>query len=391
MLDRLTDLPAGARLLAALDGLAGVHLVGGAVRDLLLDRTPTELDLLAEADGPAVARTLAERVGGELRVHEAFGTATVAAEALQLDVATARAESYPRPGALPVVRPGTLEEDMARRDFTVNAIAVGLTADVRGTVTSFPGALEDLQARRLRVLHARSFVDDPTRLFRLVRYGTRLHLVLDPQTEQLARAALASDAPVSAGLARMARELWLLLGEESAIAGLRLLDELGAGDAWNTDPDVLGRVLDLLPADGSREHALLAALARDVEPGDVADWLAEAHIARPEIVLDAATDPRGLAHAMATTRRRSDLARVVSGRSVEAIVLAGALGAPMHARLWLGELRHLRPAITGADLLAAGVPQGPEIGAGLERARAVLLDDGVTDPDLQLQAALRGD
>ena len=388
VLDRLSGLDAGARLLAALDGLRGVHLVGGAVRDLLLERTPAELDLLAEADGPAIARTLAERVGGELRVHETFGTATVAAGDLRCDVATARAEDYPRPGALPVVRPGTLEEDMARRDFTINAIAVGLSDDVRGTVTSFPGAMADLDARRLRVLHERSFVDDPTRLIRMVRYGTRLGLVLDPRTEQLARAALASAAPVTAGLPRMARELWLLLGEEAAIAGLLLLDELGAGDAWNTDSDVLRRLLDLLPADASREHALLAALGRDVPPEELDAWLREAHIPRPEIVLDAAADPDALARAMATTRRRSDLAAAVRGRSPEAITVAGAVAAPMHARHWLGDLRHRTLAISGADLLAAGVPQGPELGARLDRARAAMLDGDADSRDEQLAVAL---
>src|SRR5690606_38061125 len=114
----------------ALDGLRRVHLVGGAVRDLLLDRTPREIDLLAEEDGVAVARELARRLDGALRVHDTFGTATVEAGDLRLDVATARAETYPRPGALPELRPGTVAEDMARRDFTVNAIAVGLTDDV---------------------------------------------------------------------------------------------------------------------------------------------------------------------------------------------------------------------------------------------------------------------
>jgi tRNA nucleotidyltransferase (CCA-adding enzyme) len=388
VIDRLTRLPGAERVLGALDGLRRVHLVGGAVRDLLLDRTPREIDLLAEEDGVAVARELARRLDGALRVHDTFGTATVEAGDLRLDVATARAETYPRPGALPEVRPGTVAEDMARRDFTVNAIAVGLTDDVRGRVTSFPGALEDLEARRLRVLHDASFVDDPTRLIRLVRYGTRLGFFIDPRTEQLARAAFADDAPATAGLARMGREFWLLLGEPTVVEGLELLDELGGGGAFHAEPAVLERVLDLLPPDASREHALLAALAADLDEDDLAWWLREAHVPRPDLVLVAARAPRDLAARLAAATTPSELAAVADPVPPEAVVVAGAFGAEEPARRWLRELRHVRPAITGRDLLDAGVPQGPEIGRRLALARAALLDGRATTREEQLAAAL---
>src|SRR5918997_2037560 len=147
VLERLRERPAGVRLLGALDGLSGVHLVGGAVRDLLVGREPRDLDLVAERDGPAVAATLAASLGQqEPVVHGRFATASLDG----VNVATARAESYARPGALPDVRPGSIEEDMARRDFTVNAIAVGLSPDVRGAMHAAPHAFEDLAQRRLR-------------------------------------------------------------------------------------------------------------------------------------------------------------------------------------------------------------------------------------------------
>lgn len=401
VLDRLTGLTQGSRLLDALDGLQGLHLVGGAVRDLALDRTPRELDLVAEQDGPGAARELARRLGGELRVHDTFGTATVTAPDLSLDVATARAESYPAPGALPVVRGGSLEEDMARRDFTVNAIAVGVSPDVRGEVHAFPGAVEDLQAGRLRVLHDGSFADDPTRLIRLARYGIRLGLVLHPRTEQLARAAFADDAPGTAGVARMARELWLLLGEPDPARSLLLLADLAGGeDDANpapvplpgmelvVDPAILNDTRRLLPADAAREHALLATIVGEHDPAALRAWLDAAHVTRPEIVLDAARDPWALAQAMWAARRPSELAAAVRGRSVEAVAVAGACGPKDEARRWLDELRHVRLDISGADLLAAGVPQGPEIGRRLSAALARKLDGEITTRDEELAAAL---
>ena len=401
VLERLGGLTQGARLLAALDGMAGLHLVGGAVRDLALDRPPRELDLVAVRDGPGVAGRLAERVGGELRVHDTFGTATVTGPDLAIDVATARAETYPAPGALPEVRPGSLEEDMARRDFTVNAIAVGLTPDVRGAVHGFPGALEDLRAGRLRVLHDASFTDDPTRLIRLARYGVRLGFVLHPRTEQLARAAFAEAAPATAGIARMARELWLLLGEPDPVRALLLLADLGgvAMDADRSPVPVPGTGLVIDPrftdetravvAPGvSREHALLATLVDGSDEAALRAWLAAAHVPRPELVVDAAREPRELARAIRAAQRPSELAAAVRGRSPEAVAVAGGAGAKDEARRWLHELRHVTLEIGGDDLLAAGVPQGPEIGRRLDAALARKLDGEVTTRDEELAAAL---
>src|SRR4051794_32995335 len=163
--------PGAETALAALAGEPGVHVVGGAVRDALLGRVPRELDLVVEGDAVAVARRAAARMNGDVTVHERFGTATVRADGYEFDVAAARTETYPRPGALPdVVLGATIAQDLGRRDFTVNAMAVRL-AD--GALTEWPGARADLEAGVLRVLHERSFADDPTRMLRLVRYPPR--------------------------------------------------------------------------------------------------------------------------------------------------------------------------------------------------------------------------
>lgn len=387
VLDRLRALPAGARLLDALDGVSGVHLVGGAVRDLLLGAPPKDLDLVVEHDAPAVAVELARRLGVAAPVvHGRFGTATVDG----VNVATARAESYARPGALPDVRPGTLDEDMARRDFSVNAIAVGVSPDRLGVVHAVPGALEDLEARRLRVLHDASFVDDPTRLVRLARYAARLGFGVEERTAALAAEAFATGAPATAGRARMGNELLLALDEPDPVAALVTLRDLARGapldPGLEVDKDLLRRVSGLLPGD---PLALLAALTRGVPSDRLRAWLADIHLSEAAAVLDAVADPEGLAASMREAGRPSELWRLLRRRSPAAVALAGAVGgAEEQARRWLDEVRHVRLAIRGEDLLREGIAAGPEVGRRLEAALVRKLDGGAETREEELAAAL---
>ena len=188
----------------------GVYLVGGAVRDRLLGRTPRELDFVVEGDAIPVARRAAEKLDAALTVHERFGTATVRTPTDAFDLASARTETYDRPGALPTVQFGaTIEQDLARRDFTINAMAIGLD----GREVEWPGAQDDLRAKLLRVLHDRSFIDDPTRMLRLVRYAERLGFAPDPHTATLVDHALLATITQD----RVNREIRLLLAEAPAL------------------------------------------------------------------------------------------------------------------------------------------------------------------------------
>ena len=366
----------------AVDALGDAWIVGGAVRDALLGHPAgKDLDVVDPVDGVARARALQERVGGRLTVHDRFGTATLAGDGWSVDVATARAERYPRPGALPEVTvPAPLTEDLMRRDFTVNAIA--MRAD--GEVLEFPGALDDLLARRLHVLHPHSFEDDPTRLYRLARYAARLGFAVDPETETMARAAFAADAPATAGPSRIGNEVLLLLGEEPEIAlrGLELLRAWGA-DGVEIDGKLARRALALLPDGHPHGPLLLAAVAGGVPAG----W----HVESPGPVLDAARDPEGLAAAMRATERLSDLHRLLRRRPPEAIALAGAVGAENQARVWLDVLSAVKLEIGGDDLIAAGIAPGPEIGLRLEAALRRRLDEGASGREAELAAALEAE
>ena len=395
-LARLRAQPRAARLLDALAGVEGAHLVGGAVRDVLLGGEAADLDVVVEGDAAAAARTAAERLGGRVREHERFGTATVEAGDLAFDVARARRERYPVPGALPEVEPASLEEDLRRRDFTVNALAVALGPPAPGTLHAAPHSREDLGGRRLRVFHDDSFRDDPTRLLRLVRYAARLRFAIEPRTEELARAAIEAGAPATVSGGRIGDELRLLLREQEPAAALRLATELGLDralhPAFAPDPETAARARALLPSDGRDDLMTLAAAGRAFDGAALAAWLDELEFPAGDrdAVVAAASGADQLGRRLAAADRPSEIADAARRHSPEAVALAAAVvpEAVEPARRWLDELRDVTLEIDGEDVLAAGVPEGPEIGRALVGALARKLDGEVTGRDGELAAAL---
>ncbi len=335
-----------------------VYLVGGAVRDLLLDRgRSANLDLVVEGDAPALAR----RLGAEVLEHERFGTATVRLDGLEADVAATRTESYPRPGALPEVSLGAdIEADLGRRDFTINAIAVPIAEP--SLIDPF-GGRADLEAGLLRVLHAGSFLDDPTRAIRAARYASRLGLALEPQTEALLRAtdleAISAD--------RRDAELLRLAAEEQAPRGFELLAEWG--------------LLELRP--GGVELARQVAALVGESPWD-------GFAGRAPTVRAAALGPAGHEQALsaAAPARPSEAVALAARHEPEELVLARALGADW-LDAYMREWRQLSLEIDGADLIAAGVPEGPAVGRGLAEALRMKLDGEIaTGREEELRVAL---
>jgi tRNA nucleotidyltransferase (CCA-adding enzyme) len=375
----------------ALDALRdepGVYVVGGAVRDALLGRMPHELDLLVEGDAPAVARRAAERLGGVATLHERFGTATVRAPEATFDLVSARTETYTRPGALPDVTLGaTVEQDLARRDFTVNAIAVRLDD---AALLAWPGALEDLGAGVLRVLHDASFLDDPTRLLRAARYAGRLGFGVEPHSDALWAAAVTDGAIATVTGSRLGEELRLALREPQP-AALEALARHGLAaatvhPALTVDPALIDRARALVPAGGRDDLAALAACCRTVSPAALAEALDRLAFPAPErdLALAAAGAPA------VGPAGDEDLWAALRRLPAEAVAVAGAAGDEESARRWLEEVRHRRLAITGDDVVAAGL-SGPAVGAALERAMRALLRGEATGRDAQLAAAVRAE
>lgn len=384
VLERVLAHPAlaGARGAIPEDVLA----VGGVVRDALLDRPAgPDVDLVVDGDPGPVAESLAARLDGRLTAHPEFRTAEIRrADGHVVDLVGARAERYPEPGALPEVRAGTLAEDLARRDFSINAMALRLAGSEAGTIVDSHDGGADLAAGVIRVLHAVSFTDDPSRVVRATRYGARLGFVLEPDTERLARAAAGAVDPENA---RVQAELVRLLDEPEVAEGLARLSDLGVG--WLVPRGAL------VPAVGA---ALEASRQLRVPSEDrAAAILASAADATPEAFglpgpLDRALrDARAgaqAADALGVGPRLSQVDRLLDGMGAAGAVGALGAGCSLVAEWW-PKRGGATLEITGDDLIDAGVAPGPALGRGLMAARAASLDGEAADRGSQLELAVR--
>jgi tRNA nucleotidyltransferase (CCA-adding enzyme) len=357
---------------AALDAASGLalYLVGGAIRDLLRgDPGITDVDLAVDGDAAPLARRLARALGSPARVtvHAAFGTSTVRWEDMRVDIARTRSESYARPGSLPAVEPAGIEADLLRRDFTVNSMALRLGNG--DSLLDPAGGRGDLERRVIRVLHRASFRDDPTRVFRAVRYAARLGFELDPDTDELARAALRDGLVGHLSGSRLRAELLALLSEATAPAAVGRLGALGACRAvWpglDCDPQtqaLLERVELLRQRYSARTPAwrcALVVLARGLPDADL-PVLAHRLVLRKR---DAATLRGSIGVPVpADDAGPAAVAEVFAARPVEAALLAAGAGSSA-AATYLDHLRGVQLSIDGGVLRdELGLPESPRVG-----------------------------
>ena len=368
-------------------GLA-VAAIGGLVRDLLLGRVDErmDLDLVVEGSAAALARELATSLGGRISEHAAFLTVTVALpDGRRIDLASARRETYRTPGALPTVEPASLTQDLARRDFSVNALAVRLDRAGWGRVTDVTGGLADLRTRRIRVLHPLSFVEDPTRILRAARFAARLGFTVEPTTRRLAAHAARLDVYRALSGDRLRAELEIMLTEKRPVAALaettrlngwrllgvavasgpvaqrRLARALGPRALEGLGPDApVGLTLLTVAADG-------AALERSM------DRLALAP-SRRAAIRQAHRDAPELVRRVARVRDRASAYGILQGVAELTLAWARVLADRGHGRdhldRHLRSWRHMRPLATGDDVAAFGVSAGPVTGEILRALRA---------------------
>jgi len=332
------------------------YLVGGTVRDVLLGQPALDLDLAV--DGPVAEFAL--RLDPDAVLHERFDTAEVVVEGRHMDLARTRSERYSRPGALPDVEPAGIEVDLTRRDFTINALAIPL--DRPGELLDPCGGIADLERRVINVIHPKSLVDDPTRAVRAARYAARLGFDIDHRTADLLPAVDLG----TVSRERFESELVLIAGEGTALEALRLAVAWGLLSLDEDDLTRIAHAYELLETDlwsgtSSRAEVLMTAAGRNAE-----------------------MPLQGRIEYPGTPSQANSLARRLS---MIDLLLARAAGSEWLDQ-WMSEWRTVSPHVTGTDLLAAGVPRGEAVGAGLEAALAAALDDGISSREEQLTIAL---
>lgn len=352
-------------------------LVGGPVRDLLLGRQVIDVDLTIEEGSSTLARALAKKIDGRVRSFPQFLTYKVTAEGLpEIDIATARKERYRKPGALPTVTAGRLKDDLMRRDFSINALALDLES---GAMHDPAGGEQDLRDRVVRVLHDDSFADDPTRIFRALRLGGRLGFTIEPHTAALMHAALAGGALGFISRERIWRELFLAMDEAGAPAVLEAMAQHGAlhlifdrrfDGQLLPRLELAQRISDADPA--LDRHVLFTAslLHGDASPVELEGSGFSQKRAR-NIVQIANELPR-ITDALSeadTDSARFGIFRTMSDESV-ALVAASDPVWNAHAARWL-EYREFKLPLRGNDL---DVPPGPHVSKAIERAREAVFN-----------------
>jgi tRNA nucleotidyltransferase (CCA-adding enzyme) len=311
---------------------------------------------------------------------------------LSVNFATTRRETYPEPGALPEVEPAGIDEDLARRDFTVNAMAMALPDE---TLLDPHGGRADLEAGLIRVLHERSFIDDPTRLLRALRYEARLDGRLDERTEELAREAIAARAPDTVSGKRIRDELLDLLREAEAPAALERMRELkldcALHPAWRVIPDRAASA-KLACAETGADPALTTLAALMVPDAEALHPLLDRlSLTRHErdTVARAAEVGGHLAHRLRAEMPDSRIHDLLDCEEVETLAVALAWGAPGEPVLhYLNDLRGARLEVTGDDLVAAGIPESPAVGHALRETLRRKLDGEVSGREDELALAL---
>jgi tRNA nucleotidyltransferase (CCA-adding enzyme) len=390
---------------------AGLYLVGGFVRDLLLDVPNLDIDFVVEGDVSALVEHLCRQFGGEMRYHAQFGTAKwlldeqiarrfnladlPPAWPMFIDFATARAEFYEQPTALPTVRQSSIKQDLHRRDFTINTMAVRLSPEPMGELLDYYNGRRDLSEGLIRVLHSLSFVDDPTRMIRAVRFEQRLGFRIEPRTETLLRDALPFLDRMTGE--RIRHELNLILAEQFPLRALKRLDHLR----------ILRRIHPKLCLDEWAEAAVRALLsARDSPPWELSagfdDWnvalfsLLVIRFSREELERlgrRLRISRRNLEHLLAVQagfqilynlKPETPASRVVTLLEPWGEVgwLANWAAAPLAdlRRIivqFVTHWQHIRPTYDGNRLIALGMRPGPAIGRVLRELHRAWLDGDI--------------
>ena len=352
-----------------------LYIVGGVVRDLFLARINYDFDLVVEGDAVSLAKKLARDTGAKLTVHERFGTAKLIYPEFTLDLATARSETYSRPGALPLVKPGSLKDDLIRRDFSINAMALHVNPKQYGQLVDLYEGQHDIEHRLIRILHPNSFIDDATRILRAIRYEWRLGFRLEAETKKLLRRDAAMLDTISGD--RLRHELELILKEPEPERSIGRAGKLG----------VLKHLHQSLKGNDNLVEAFRKArqLTKSSPPSIYLCLLIYGLTEKEnEELISRLNFSKTLGQPMQQTLRLkrqlnkldnlrlkpSQIYQLLHGYSAAAVQAnAMASESPTVSRnllLYLDKLRYVYPVLNGKDLIKMGIPSGPKVGQVLD-------------------------
>jgi tRNA nucleotidyltransferase (CCA-adding enzyme) len=388
---------------AVSEAFEGVYLVGGAVRDVLMGEPNFDLDIAVEGDGIAFGKALAAALGGRVVPHEKFGTAIVLyGVGGRVDVASARTEFYDYPGALPTVEQASIRQDLYRRDFTINAMAVSLKGEDFGRLVDYFGGHRDLADGVVRVLHNLSFIDDPTRIFRAIRYENRYGFRMDAHTFGLAKACVEMELVGELSSARLRDELQALLSEEGVAGSVRRMAELGIDRAIHphlaADDEAVRLIEELDEVRGSYApdapawRLRLCVLARRLSSTEVLEWAERLKLRRrdAERIADAVTVAPKLRELAGATKEAADLWARVAPHDPDGALLALVMSkgrARKRLERYFEELRNVRLEISGGDLAELGLGESPRVGAILDELLRRKLNGELDGRAAEIEAA----
>lgn len=382
------------------------YLVGGVVRDVLLRRRHGDWDIVVVGDAPELAKKISQEVKAKLTVYEQFATATVTfSDGMTLDFATARREHYPHPGALPVVKPGSISDDLCRRDFTINALAVSLSPGDFGEVIDICGGYEDLKYKTIKVLHDRSFIDDPTRILRAVRFEGRLDFTIEAKTLRFLKRALIRRADNAVKPPRYFNEFRKIFQERCPSVPLKRLGRLGGLDFLDLDfksglktlshveKKAQSLARDDFYAGVNWPAVYLLAFLSPAAGKRAKDFSRKFHLTREEMfcLRDMEIFQEAVQKLRHKKLKKSDIYEILDPLALEIIffIRASTSVNMVACRIdeFLKKSRWTALSITGSELKAGGIAPGREMGAILRALLLRKIDGEIRDHKDEIEMA----
>ena len=383
-----------------------VYVVGGFVRDLLMKRPNLDIDLVVEGNGAEFAAVLAQKLGGEKTFESEFCTAQIMLPSgLKLDVATARREFYEYPAMLPQVEEGSLKQDLYRRDFTINAMAVQLNPQSYGDLIDFFGGQRDIYQKKIRVLYNLSFIEDPTRILRALRFEKRYNFTIEPETEFFIKQALKIDVLRQVSSKRLAHEFMLIAGETKAGQIMKRADELGVLKSLHSqlhldretyqffNKGAVSRyILDIEAKDRLVFYTLLMIYKLDKK--HIAEICSFLHFTEGQqaIIWETIDNFPAVQQVLAQEElSSSELYQALNGYNRLSLIffLFKAKSFCGYKRMihYLDKLAQFKTEITGKDLIALGFKPGPDFGRTLETVKMARMDKKINSKEEELNLA----